>query len=403
MSDRITTLRTANEAQAYFSEQFRKMFPITHCAMYRVSERDDTFYRTYDFAASKANVQPKAGDKITLSKAISDDKDTFVILHHQEPWFVVPRQQVKQKGEVLLLIRNAEKVVAIIHGIAPEPIPENGFQNDTARVFSNFFIQVEGGLQLRTQINEHQIELSGHIANNNDTLFQLNERLIQYNEELQQFAYSASHDLQEPLRNIASYINLFIKQYGSTINEEGLEYLQFASDGAQRMQQLIRDLLTYNKLDQQQEPMALFEGNQMLQEALYNLRMSVEESNALILYPELPVLYGNPSQIILLFQNLIDNAIKFRKNDEPLIFIEMEEKPEHWEFKVVDNGMGIAAQYQQKIFGVFYRMHGPDQIRGSGLGLSICKKIVERHHGTIKVDSKPGKGTTFIFSIGKNQ
>ena len=147
--------------------------------------------------------------------------------------------------------------------------------------------------------------------------------------------------------------------------------------------------------------MTHFEGNAAIRQALDNLQMSVEESNALILYPDLPVMYGNHSQIILLFQNLIDNAIKFRSKNEPLVFIDLEELTDRWEFKVKDNGIGIAQQFQQKIFGIFNRLHGRDEIQGSGLGLSICKKIVERHRGEIAVESKPGKGTTFIFSIGK--
>ncbi|HRF74925.1 MAG TPA: ATP-binding protein [Chitinophagales bacterium] len=402
MSERITSLRTTDEAMLYFAEQFNLLFHLDYCSLYRVSEKKDVFIRSAECKIKKKSVPiAKPENRIQLPVSILDAKDKYVFINQDDRPFLFGKKIEQLAAEVIVTIRRAGNIELIFYGTSFTPIEEDAFQNDTCRIFSNFFWQVEDALLIRSKINDKQKELSGHIAENNDTLFQLNEKLITYNQELQQFAYSASHDLQEPLRTIASYINLFLKSYGATLTEEGKEYLQFASDGAQRMHHLIKDLLTYSKLDFQSEPMTHFEGNAAIRQALDNLQMSVEESNALILYPDLPVIYGNHSQIILLFQNLIDNAIKFRSKNEPLVFIDLEELTDRWEFKVKDNGIGIAQQFQQKIFGIFNRLHGRDEIQGSGLGLSICKKIVERHRGEIAVESKPGKGTTFIFSIGK--
>lgn len=402
MSERITSLRTTDEAMMYFAEQFNLLFNLDFCSIYRVSEKKEVFIRTAECKIKKRTIPTfKPENRIQIPISLINENDQFVFIQQGDVPFILEKKLSELAAEVILMVRRNGNVELVFYGTAFKPIETDAFQNDTCRIFSNFFWQVEDALLIRSKINSKQKELSGHIAENNDTLFQLNEKLIAYNQELQQFAYSASHDLQEPLRTIASYINLFLKSYGATLTEEGKEYLQFASEGAQRMHHLIKDLLTYSKLDFQSEPMTHFEGNEAIRQALDNLQMSVEESNALILYPDLPVIYGNHSQIILLFQNLIDNAIKFRSKNEPLVFIDLEELNDRWEFKVKDNGIGIAQQFQQKIFGIFNRLHGRDEIQGSGLGLSICKKIVERHRGEIAVESKPGKGTTFIFSIGK--
>lgn len=402
MSEKISSLRTTDESIAYFAKQFCLLFPIDNYAVYRVSEKTELFIRTIENKPKlKSGNSAKFEQRLHLPDDISNNQEKFVFIRDHAEKFIATHKPIETINEVILPIRRNGSVELFFYGVTTEPVQVDAFQNDTCRIFANFYLQVEDALLIRNKINDKQQELSGHISENNDTLFELNERLISYNQELQQFAYSASHDLQEPLRTISSYINLFLKSYGDNLPEDGREYLQFASDGAQRMHHLIKDLLTYSKLDYHTEPMTNFEGNMTLRQALDNLQKSVEESNALILYPDLPVMYGNHSQIILLFQNLIDNAIKFRSKSEPLVLIDVEDKIDKWEFKVRDNGIGIASQFQHKIFGIFNRLHGRDEIQGSGLGLSICKKIVERHKGNITVESKPGKGTTFTFSLSK--
>ncbi len=394
MSEKIATLRATPEAYQYFAEQFSILFSIDHCAIYRVGDKNEQFSKYFEIKPKKkSHPAIKYEQRIHLGFDFLVEKEKYLFVNH--------KKLSKLFNELILTIRRAGKVELIFYGIVENTFKLEDIHEDICRIFSNFYIQVEDSLQIRNKISDKQQELSGKIIENNDTLYQLNERLVRYNQELQQFAYSASHDLQEPLRTISSYINLFLRNYNQTLTDEGREYLQYASIGAQRMHYLIKDLLTYSKLDYKDEPMTEFEGNIMLQVALNNLQLAVEENNALVLYSDLPVLHGNHSQIILLFQNLIDNAIKFRSKNEPLVFIDVEDKNDQWEFKIKDNGIGIPHQFQNKIFGFFNRLHARDEIKGSGLGLSICKKIVERHRGNIGVESKPGKGSTFTFSLSK--
>ena len=403
MSEKIVFIRQSADAQQYFADSFKKLFNLEHCAIYRVSEKRDLFIRSFQESPKKKNNNIfKYPIKCSLTENILKNFNQYLFLNGNEISLISDVNEKTSLGEILLTVRRSGEVELFFYGLTANPVIISDDQNDVCRIISNFYLQVQDSLQIRNNISSKQNELSGRITQNNDSLIQLNEKLLQSNQELQQFAYSASHDLQEPLRNISAYINLFLRSYGNTLTEDGKEYLHFASDAAQRMHHLIKDLLTFSKLDHAAEPMGKFEGNDIIREALNNLQMAVEESNAIILYPDLPVLYGNHSQILLLFQNLIDNAIKFRSKSEPLVFIDMEEKSDQWEFKIKDNGIGIPQQFQTKIFGFFNRLHPRDKIQGSGLGLSICKKIVEKHNGSIIVESKPGKGSTFTFTLRKD-
>lgn len=235
-----------------------------------------------------------------------------------------------------------------------------------------------------------------------DSLKLINDRLYKSNQELKQFAYTVSHDLQEPLRMITNYINLYYKHFGATLTAEGREYLDFAKDGASRLHTLIKDLLAYAKLDYTDEPKQLIDGNKMLGEALKNLRVAIEENEALIFYRDMPEMYGHENQLVSLFQNLVDNAIKYKGDRAPDIFIDVENTREQTYFSVKDNGIGIEQIFHDRIFEFFSRLHAKDEYKGNGLGLSICKKIVEKHAGTITVDSTPGKGSKFRFSLSKS-
>jgi signal transduction histidine kinase len=235
---------------------------------------------------------------------------------------------------------------------------------------------------------------------NSDLKEQL-EQLQQANEELRQFAYRASHDLQEPLRTISNYVGLFKRNYGNDLNEEGREYLGFAKDASERMHRLVKDLLEYTKLDHQNGPKMVVDGNKMLEEALENIKMAAEENDAIILYEDMPVLEGHEKQLVSLFQNLINNAIKFKGDGTPMVTIDVNEKDQSWEFSISDNGIGINNDFRDKIFQFFIRLHSTSEYKGSGLGLSICKKIVENHNGVISVNSTEGKGSTFVFDIAR--
>jgi signal transduction histidine kinase len=219
------------------------------------------------------------------------------------------------------------------------------------------------------------------------------------NEDLEQFAYVASHDLQEPLRMIQNYLQLVRQRYDKQLDSNAREFIAFALDGAARMHQLIRDLLTYSRVGSNGKDFSTTDSQGALAGALANLKVAIEESGAEITHDPLPTVPGDIVQLTQLFQNLIGNAVKFRGESAPRIHIGVRQLGHEWEFSVRDNGIGIAEQDFQRIFVVFQRLHGRERFAGTGIGLSVCKKIVERHGGRIWVESKPGKGTTFHFTL----
>ncbi|MDP4175942.1 MAG: ATP-binding protein [Bacteroidota bacterium] len=228
----------------------------------------------------------------------------------------------------------------------------------------------------------------------------LNE-LERSNKELEQFAYITSHDLQEPLRMLANFSKLLSNAYKGKLDSRADEYLHFIIDGAKRMQNLISDLLTYARVTARPAPFAQTDLNAIMDEVQRDLQLIISESGTQIFYEQLPVINADPIQIKQLFQNLIQNAIKFRGESEPRIQITHELKDNKWHFSVSDNGIGIKPQFYERIFVIFQRLHEKERYPGTGIGLSICRKIVERHGGSIWVESEEGKGSTFHFTIQK--
>jgi PAS domain S-box-containing protein len=220
------------------------------------------------------------------------------------------------------------------------------------------------------------------------------------NEELEQFAYIASHDLQEPLRMVASYTQLLERRYAAQLDDAAREFIGFAVDGARRMQEFITGLLQYSRVGTERRVFAEVNLGEVFETAIANLRIAIEESSASVTPRTLPVVRGDPRQLTQLFQNLIGNALKFRKPNQPPV-IEVWGKPDGdlWQIAVQDNGIGVDPRFSQRIFTIFQRLHTRDEYEGTGLGLAICKKIVERHGGSIWVDSKEGEGATFSFTL----
>jgi len=221
------------------------------------------------------------------------------------------------------------------------------------------------------------------------------------NAELEQFAYIASHDLQEPLRMIASYIQLIEEDYKEKLDADADQYIAFAVEGAKRMQTLIEDLLAYSRVGTRGEPLMPTSMKSALSEAIANLEVAIEESHAVVTHDQLPTVLGDESQLIQLFQNLVGNAIKFKSDDAPAIHVGVEETKDDWVFSVRDNGIGIDMKYAERIFTVFQRLHSREEYAGTGIGLAVVKKIVERHGGRIWVESTPAKGSTFYFTLRK--
>ena len=219
------------------------------------------------------------------------------------------------------------------------------------------------------------------------------------NAELEQFAYISSHDLQEPLRMITSYVQIIEEDYTGKLDADADEYIAFTVDGAKRMQTLIDDLLAYSRVGTRGEPFMPTSMNSVLSEAIANLEVAIEESHAVVTHDQLPTVLGDESQLIQLFQNLLGNAIKFRGDDAPMIHVGVEETKDGWVFSVRDNGIGIDMKYAERIFTVFQRLHARDDYPGTGIGLAVVKKIVERHGGRIWVESEPAQGSTFYFTL----
>lgn len=223
------------------------------------------------------------------------------------------------------------------------------------------------------------------------------------NAELEQFAYIASHDLQEPLRMVASYTELLAQRYQGQLDERADKYIKYAVDGAKRMQRLVNDLLTFSRVGRNERPTQPTDLNEVVGTVLKNLGHAVSKSGATIETRNLPTVMADDVQIGQVFQNLIGNAIKFHGERAPHIRISAENTTGKCLCSVADNGIGIEAQYSERIFQMFQRLHDRETYEGSGIGLAIAKKIVERHGGKIWFESEPGKGTTFFFTLAAAQ
>lgn len=253
-------------------------------------------------------------------------------------------------------------------------------------------------IYLFNQVRERYL----HIAEKQAAkLVETNSALATANKELEQFAYVASHDLQEPIRTISSFAGLIEKNYSENKDQDFHEYLAYIISSSARMKQLVQDLLDFSRI-QKNTPFTLVDLNSILKDIISDLNGGIHESDAAITVSSLPVLRGNEVELKRLFQNLISNAIKFRKeNVKPQITISFEEKVSEYVFQIKDNGIGIEEKFYERIFIIFQRLHNVSEYSGTGIGLAICKKIVALHSGKIWVKSKAGEGSTFWFTLSK--
>ncbi|MGI9240683.1 MAG: sensor histidine kinase, partial [Verrucomicrobiales bacterium] len=223
--------------------------------------------------------------------------------------------------------------------------------------------------------------------------------LEQSNADLAQFAYVASHDLKEPLRMVTSYVQLLERRLGDDLDVESKEFMGFAVDGAMRMRGLIDDLLAYSRVGTKRKAFEAVSAKKVVDASLMNLKVAIDESGAEVNVGEMPELMADPTQLTQLFQNLVANAIKFRGDRKPVVSIKADREGDHWNFEVSDNGIGIDKEFCDQIFLIFQRLHNRSEYEGTGIGLAVCKKIVERHGGKIGVRSELGDGSTFFFSL----
>jgi PAS domain S-box-containing protein len=342
---------------------------------------------------------------------------------------------VNQRGEIVLLNAHAEKqfrywrdelIGQKVKSIIPQGFAERVIADGTRTAAEALAQQIGTGIELtgrRKDGSEFPIEIMLSPLQSNEgvlvtaairdismrkdaeaNLVEKIEELNRSNEELEQFAYVASHDLQEPLRMVASYTQLLGKRYKGKLDSDADEFIAFAVDGANRMQRLIQDLLTYSRVGKRGLELLDVSSDRALRQAVVNLRGAIEESGAFVTHDPLPQVMADEVQLVQLFQNLVGNAIKYQGPGAPHIHISaVKDGASRWIFSVKDDGLGIDSQFFERIFGMFQRLHKRDEFEGTGMGLAICKKIVERHGGNISVESKPGLGSTFHFDMAASE
>lgn len=271
-----------------------------------------------------------------------------------------------------------------------------------------FFLSSAGWLIRKEFVRRRQAEdevrlmnmhLEAKVGERTAELAERAKDLERSNAELQQFAYVASHDLQEPLRMVASFTQLLAKRYGDKLDQDAREFIGYAVDGATRMQTLITDLLAFSRVGTQAKPLEPTDCDAVVNRVLAGLKLAVEESKATIRRDPLPRVMADPVQLGQLFQNILTNAIKFCSEGSPRIYISARQDGENWKFSIRDNGIGISPEHAERIFVIFQRLHTKVEYPGTGIGLAISKKIVERHGGKIWVEPSPGGGSVFCFTI----
>ncbi|MFJ8864476.1 ATP-binding protein [Streptomyces sp. NPDC102473] len=309
---------------------------------------------------------------------------------------------------VICFVLTIVSIGLLLHRVVGRPLAELTAASDRVRSgsFGNS-IEVAGPSDVRAvaaAAEDMRRRLVAELADSQDRETLLAEQtaeLRRSNSELEQFAYVASHDLQEPLRKVASFCQLLEKRYSKELDDRGRQYIDFAVDGAKRMQVLINDLLTFSRVGRVQQSWKPVDLESSLDRALSNLTLAVEESGATVVREDaLPELLGDATSLTMVWQNLIGNAIKFRRTDEPCrITVGCVREGEDWHLTVADNGIGIAPEFADKVFIIFQRLHARDEYEGTGIGLSLCRKIIEFHGGRIWLDPEPAEGTMFHFTL----
>ena len=365
----ITERRQAEEVLRTREQQFQMMFENHDAVMLLINPETGAIidangaaarFYGYDFATliskniNDINALDPNEIKTVCSRALHGERNTFIFPHRiaggETRMVEVNASPITHKGQTILF--------SIIHDITD---------------------RIRAEEQLRKTLAE----------------------LSRSNEELQQFAYVASHDLREPLRMVVSYTELLAKRYGNQLDDAANKFIAYAVEGATRLQRLIDDLLAFSRVGTKRQPQESAPTGELLDAAVHNLQAAIEESGAVITHDALPTVRADHSQLIQLFQNLVGNAIKFRRpGAPPHIHVTACNLGQEWQFSVADNGIGIDPQFNERIFVIFQRLHAREQYPGTGIGLAICKRIVERHGGRIWVESTPGEGTTFHFTLG---
>ena len=386
----ITSSLDISEIYPRFGELVRKLIPFDRIDIVTADLESNTLRVEYIHGMAIETERSKAGYTRPLAGSMVE-----AIVQRNSPIAFTGRTREEMgaefppgvdswdagmRSEILVPLMAAGSPMGMISLMSTEPYAYEQAHVDLAQRVSN---QISGAIAI-AQLYARRIAVE--------------EELRRSNADLEQFAYVASHDLQEPLRMVASYMQLLRRRYGDKLGDDAQDFIEFAVDGAQRMQRLIDDLLAYSRIGTRGSPPQPTDSEAVLLRAMTNLEMRIDETGADVTHGPLPRVMGDPGQLVQLFQNLISNGIKF-SGGEPKVRVDAVADEAGWRFSVSDKGIGIEAQYSERIFELFRRLHGRDEYSGTGIGLALCKKIVERHGGTIWVASEPGAGSTFYFTL----
>jgi signal transduction histidine kinase len=268
-------------------------------------------------------------------------------------------------------------------------------------LFAALGVTISAIIQLLHRANAKVVAARSQLELANKQLSKRTQALLRANEELQRFAYAVSHDLQAPLRNVGTLTALLVRRNSEILDKDSKECAQMIGQGVERMESMIKGLLGYAAATADRHHRAASNSKTVLEQVLHSLHYLIDAERAVITFDELPIVQGNDDRLAQVFSNLVTNAIKYRSDRKPEIHITATDNDTEWIFKVTDNGIGIDMNYADEIFGLFKRLHSKDEYEGSGIGLAVCKAVIEQYGGKIWVESEPGRGSTFFFTIPK--
>ena len=380
----ITSSLDISDVYARFGEQMRRLIDFDRLSVVLVNPENNTV--TVAYVAGEEALGRQVGEALPLEGTIINE----AVLSRQAMVIQDTMEELRRRYSNILRYQSSVLAPLIYRGelfgvLAARASRHSAFRDEDAEILSRVASQITPAIAnslLYTDIVRTQ------------------EDLARSNDDLEQFAYAASHDLQEPLRTIGAYMDLVKNRYARVLDDTAIEFIDFAIDGAERMRILIDDLLEYSRVDTRGMPLEPVNCNDVVEDALGNLNQAIADSRAKVEASPLPTINGDRSQLSRMFQNLVGNALKFRQeNRRPRVQIWAELRGQEWVFAIKDNGIGIAPEHQDRVFEMFSRLHSRARYSGAGIGLALCSKIAQRHGGGIWVESEAGKGATFRFNI----
>ena len=380
----ITSSLDINDVYARFSEQTRRLIDFDRLSVVLVNPESNTV--TVAYVAGEEAMGRQVGEALTLEGTIINEavlsRQALVIQDTMEELRRRYSNILRYPSSVLAPLIYRGEIFGVLAARASRP---HAFRDEDAEILSRVASQI-------TPAIANSLLYSDIVRTQDD--------LARSNDDLEQFAYAASHDLQEPLRTIGAYMDLVKSRYARVLDDTAIEFIDFAIDGAERMKILIDDLLEYSRVDTRGMPLEPVNCNDVIEDALGNLNSAITDSRARVEASPLPTINGDRSQLSRLFQNLVGNALKFRQESrKPRVQIWAELRGREWVFAIKDNGIGIAPEHQDRVFEMFSRLHSRARYSGTGIGLALCSKIAQRHGGGIWVESEEGEGSTFRFNI----